>query len=491
MAHVFKLRTLAACVMLVCSPCAWPTTPDALENDRLQAYRTFRSEFDNRNYDKALPAAQKVVELTEKEFGNKHPDLVNALSNLGTTQLRLGEYDNAEVSYQRAMRLAESFDGGFSHALIQPLLGLGITHQAAGDHQKAESVLRRAIELSRKLDGLYNPAQLPLSLALIDSQIALYELPDAEREQNYVLQVNEQQLGKDDLRLLPALDRKARWYEMTGRYRSALELHQRALDLIYEQAGKSDLRAVGPLRGIGRAYMLEFVHGAQILDRVGAPERPLRLVGDTYTAPPTFPGGGGAAVTRPRPRGEQALLEALKLLNDRTEAPNAALKAATLVDLGDYYVVGDQFDKALPRYREAWRQMTAAGISPVAFSEPVRLMFRAPADSWGRRPEAADVTPASEHFVELEYTVTADGQAENVRTVSSDVIGATERSVAAVMREARFRPRFVDGEPVSTKGLRVRQLVYARDPGEYRSPTATDSPPPKQTRLRVLPPPDA
>src|SRR4030095_12413032 len=85
-----------------------------------------------------------------------------------------------------------------------------------------------------------------------------------------------------------------------------------------------------------------------------------------------------------------------------------------------------------------------------------------PADSWGRRPEAADVTPASEHFVELEYTVTADGQAENVRTVSSDVIGATERSVAAVMREARFRPRFVAGEPVSTKVPRVGALVDGR-----------------------------
>ena len=175
------------------------------------------------------------------------------------------------------MRLAETFDGGMSHALIQPLLGLGITHQASGDHQKAESVLRRAIELSRKLDGLYNPVQLPLSLALIDSLIALYELPDAEREQNYVIQVNEQAFGKSDLRLLPALDRMARWYEMTGRYRAALDTHQRALDLVHEQAGKSDLRAVGPLRGIGRAQMLEFVHGAETLDRVGAPERPLRL----------------------------------------------------------------------------------------------------------------------------------------------------------------------------------------------------------------------
>ncbi len=491
MAHGSKLCALATCLVLLCSTYAWSTTPDALESDRVQAYKTFRAEFDSRNYEKALPAAQRVVALTEQELGSNHPDLVNALSNLGTTQLRLKDYDSAEVSYQRAMRLAETFDGGMSHALIQPLLGLGITHQASGDHQKAESVLRRAIELSRKLDGLYNPVQLPLSLALIDSLIALYELPDAEREQNYVIQVNEQAFGKNDLRLLPALDRMARWYEMTGRYRAALDTHQRALDLVHEQAGKSDLRAVGPLRGIGRAQMLEFVHGAETLDRVGAPERPLRLIGDTYTPPPTFPGGGGPAYIRPRPRGEEALLEALRVLNDNTDARNAALKAATLIDLGDYYVVGDQFDKALPRYQEAWRQLTESGSSTAALSDPVRLLFRAPADSWGRRPEASDVTPATEHHVELEYTVTADGRAENVRATKSDVIGATERSVIAVQRKARFRPRFVEGKPVSAAGVHVRQLVYARDPGEYRSPTVSDSPPPKQTRLRVSPPPDA
>src|SRR5262245_15489736 len=441
MAHVFELRMLALCLVLVCSRGAWATTQEALEDDRVAAYKTFRSEFDNRNYDKALPAAQRVVELTEKEFGSNHPDLVNALANLGTTQLRLKDYDNAEVSYQRAMRLAETFDGGISHALIQPLLGLGITNQAAGDHAAAESALRRALELSRKLDGLYNPAQLPISLALIDSEIALYELPDAEREHNYVLQVNEQQFGKNDLRLLPSLDRRARWYEMTGRYREALDMHRRALELVYAQAGKSDVRAVGPLRGIGRTYMLEFAHGAEYLDRVGAPERPLRLVGDTYTPPPTFPGGGGAAYTQPRPRGEEALLEALKLLAGQTDAASASLRAATLVELGDYYTVGDQFDKALPSYREAWRQRSAAGSGTAGFGEPVRLLFRAAADSWGRRPEATDSSPASEHFVELEYTVTADGQAEDVRSVSSDVNNGTERLVVLAMRKARFRPR--------------------------------------------------
>jgi tetratricopeptide (TPR) repeat protein len=489
MAHVFELRVLAICLMFVCSRGSWATTQDAVESDRVEAYKTFRSEFDNRNYDKALPAAQRVVELTEKEFGSNHPDLVNALSNLGTTQLRLKDYDNAEVSYQKAMRLAETFDGGISHALIQPLLGLGITHQASGDHEAAESVLRRALELSRKLDGLYNPAQLPISLALIDSEIALYKLPDAEREHNYVLQVNEQQFGKTDLHLLPALDRKARWYEMTGRYREALDLHKRALELVYAQAGKSDTRAVGPLRGIGRTYMLEFVHGAEILDRVGAPERPLRLVADTYTPPPTFPGGGGPAYTQPRARGEEALLEALKLLATQTDTASASLRAVTLVELGDYYVVGDQFDKALPRYREAWRQMTT-GSSTAAFGEPVRLLFRAPADSWGRRPEPTDTSPASEHFVELEYVVTADGQVEDVRAVSSDVIGATERLVVLAMRKARFRPRFANGEPVRATAQRMKQLVWARDSGDYVPPTPSGDPAPKQTRFSAGPKPE-
>ena len=216
----------------------------------------------------------------------------------------------------------------------------------------------------------------------------------------------------------------------------------------------------------------------KLLDRVRRSRTTVTPGGRRLTPPPTFPGGGGAAYIRPRPRGEKALLEALRVLNEDSDARNAALKAATLIDLGDYYLVGDQFDKALPRYQEGWRQLVASGSGTVALSDPVSTPLRAPSDSWvavRRRPmrRPRPNTMSSSNTPSRRMV-----RAENVHTIKSDVIGATERSVmaAAVLRKARFRPRFVDGEPVSAAGVRVRQLVYARDPGEYRSPTASGAP---------------
>ncbi len=45
---------------------------------------------------------------------------------------------------------------------------------------------------------------------------------------------------------------------------------------------------------------------------------------------------------------------------------------------------------------------------------------------------------------------------------TSDVSEATGKLVLSAVKRARYRPRFVNGEPVASTGVRYRETVYVR-----------------------------
>jgi tetratricopeptide (TPR) repeat protein len=169
---------------------ALPGTARAVTDaERFAAYQTFRAAFDAAKYTDALPVAQRLVALTEEQYGAEDRQLVNPLTNLGTVYYRLGDYPNAETSYLRAVRLIEGKLAGADRMLMRPLMGLGETYLATKQHAEAATALKRAIDLSRNLDGLFNVEQLDILDPLIESYVALDRLSDAEKENQYAFRV--------------------------------------------------------------------------------------------------------------------------------------------------------------------------------------------------------------------------------------------------------------------------------------------------------------
>ncbi len=64
-------------------------TAAVTDADRTQVYQSFRTQFDARHYQEALPIAERLVALTEEQYGAEDRALVNPLTNLGTTHYRL------------------------------------------------------------------------------------------------------------------------------------------------------------------------------------------------------------------------------------------------------------------------------------------------------------------------------------------------------------------------------------------------------------------
>lgn len=424
---------------------------------RADTYRAFRQQFDSRHFAEALPPAQALVDQTEQEFGSTAEQLVNPLINLGTTQLRLNDYAGAETSFKRAVKIVESHQGGYSREVIKPLFGLGMTYSAAGDYTSATDALRRAVDVSRKIDGLFNPAQLEMLDSLIAGYTALNSYEDAQREQQYALRLAEATYGKADPRVVPALERTAAWFEAQGRFFSARQMYSRCLDIVRKDGGNYDLRTVGPLRGIARTYRLEYFIGPETAEG-GADDAGLSGgVGAQPAAPSSANGVSMANVLNPD--GEDALEFALKVF-DFHPGEALAQRADTLIELGDWRLTAGTTRTAMEAYREAWKALSTPGAAgTAALDSPVAIVYRAPTSA---RPPKADQEKYTQRHAEVEFTVTADGRVHGATLGANDAGDIAGKSVLTAIKRARYRPRFVDGNPVETTGVRYKETIYVR-----------------------------
>ena len=424
-----------------------PAAPTPAEQ-RLEQYRAFRRAFDAGDFAAAKPFAEQVVAMSEQQFGAEARELVNPLSNLGATHYRLGDFAAAETAFVRAVRIIDGQASGADRSLIRPLQGLGETYLATRQFAESAIALKRAVDLMRNLDGLFNAEQLETIDSLIESYVGLDRLQDAEKESQYAFRVAESAFGRDDLRMLEPLDRHARWFEYVGRYTTARGLHARALQLCESRAGRNSVLAVDALRGLARTYYLEFIYG---------PEDAEAASSDIFT--PTISATGPEG--RLNPDGERALRIALESLA-RATPPDRRARSATLVELGDWYLIGGNTARAVESYKEGWTEAVAAGGDAIALlSSPRRLAYRPPSIAVSRAtPSKPD--EFEERFVEASFTVTRDGRVTDVSTSNTDAPQNAERAVLLAVRKARYAPRLENGETVDTVGVLLRERVLVR-----------------------------
>ncbi len=437
-------------LMLACGILAGAMAAQA--NELTDAYRVFRGHFDAGRFEEALPAAEQVVQLSEKQYGPDQMELVIPLTNLGATQLRLEIYFDCESTFKRAIEIVESREGGYSQDMIRPLMGLGATYAGASQHIEAAEQFRRALDISRKVEGLFNPGQIEILEPLIRSYAAAELELDAERERDYALRVAETAFGKDDIRMLPALKRGARWYDEVERYYGVRRMHNRAIEIIAKANGEKrskdvkDMRMVEPLRGIARAYRLEYLYGGKV------------WTDNQNNASPVVTQRTSIGSIPLNDEGRRALERALEILKESSEA-TAAQRGEVLLELGDFHWTADNSKKAFETWREAWNELASpGGPGTAAMETPVLVYYDNPPGA--RRFPPALPLNYDRFFVDTEYTVTADGKVVGVKVAETDANDKRQKNTLESMEDARYRPRFENGEPVATPGVRHREELF-------------------------------
>lgn len=373
--------------------------------------------------------------------------------------------------YQEAIAQIEVEQGAYAPALPEQLLGYGTTLQQFERHDQAVEVFRRATHLARINGGLYSSEQIALLKAEIRSHMALGDYSAVDDRQRYLYRVERRALDNAEASakaLLAQADWQQQAYQLgvgdedtlNGRLMLMWDLYRMALTGYLTAYGESAVELRAPLIGMLRSqYLIAGFRGYdQNNAQTTAEARLIALNSEAYK------------------RGN-SVIQALVDIDVANELPFEQ-RLLDMVALGDWALWFGKNNEAFDRYTQAITLLSGSDVETetatndrllaALFGEPVPL----PAIP-GLAPFPTPKTDDSGALV-LRFNVNETGRITNFeRTREPDVKeGGRElmRLIRAV-REARFRPRFEQGLPVSTEGI-----VWSWEPDAWLTDTTLPTP---------------
>ena len=417
------------------------------------------ASFDNHDWSRAIASAEGLVAAARPATPETGLRLAEALSLLGNAQLGAGNLAAAEAAFQESLQLTEKYADRSSGKLVDPLRGLGYTLAAEGKHDKAIPYMDRALLVSRRSVGLFDVSQQGLLRQLATSLATVGEPVDGEKHMQYLLRMGEHAYGRNDPRMVPLHCIVGRWYADVAQMDQARHAYRDALDIAEESAGRNDVLIVEPLRGLARTFTEEIA-----LTGLGIDTRKERLNSPTDE--------NIKEVVEPyNPRyipleGERALQRAVKVMEASPKA-SAPQLIETLVQTGDWFMLKLQPSKAIPYYTRAAgiideksKQSVQLGSASTLLSFPAQVYYQPP--QLALRNQMLPPDQIAERFVQVDFTVMPDGTIKDPRVVDKD---GTERQASQTLeaiKDARYRPKFVSGQPVVTEAVSYRQIFRQR-----------------------------
>ena len=359
------------------------------------------------------------------------------------------EEQSATDRYTRAVDDAEQQYGPLDATLVAPLAGLADALAAAGQPADAIEPLTRAVNILRRSSGLYDPRQYALLNQLTDLHSLQGDIDAAVAALAYMERVSEHAHGRQSMLHANTLAVIGTWHCRLGRFDRGRERLRRSIERLRSAEQEALIVA---LLGLARCSFDE-------LAGEGVATSPTSL--DHYRGPVLrtnrmsidSPAFHYRVLKILRPDGEQALRYAAQLAETATLTPER--RAAVLLQAGDWFQAKDHSRTARRYYASAqrWVQRTVGAEDPLA--APVQVLYPVPTLALRRGP--AHESSAAERYVEIEFTVRADGRIDRERVVTREPGKSAADETVQALQSARYRPRMVEGAVLDTEGVRFRQ----------------------------------
>ncbi len=400
-------------------------------------FNQLKAQLNGGSSNRAIELAEELINDNEV-YAETHPiRFGKLLANLGMLLSDGGQYVDGLASLDVALDMIEQRANPYSATVQKVTLARGITQLNLDKFDEAEESFRRAQHIAHRTSGVYTPDQLEIIHYLTRLKLSQGRYMDADKEQEFNLRISEQAYGKDSEEIVPVLLNLGAYFASRGdmlplnsspdfRYyrdslfRQSFSLYNRSIDIIEANYGIADLRLVEPLRGLARARLLQNTNR-------------------------------GAA--------EDALERALSIVesNPDTDVPDRVMAMIHLADM--YTITGDA--RARKIYMQAWNAMqqdeTQAQLSAEIFGTPTRLYPEVTGVLYlARRPDAA-LEGDVELYIDIAYSVRADGKVTDIRMIDKNVPNSQVRFMRSQLAATRFRPRIMNGELVPTENLMIHQ----------------------------------
>jgi tetratricopeptide (TPR) repeat protein len=320
---------------------------------------------------------------------------------------------------------------------------------AAGHPAEAIDVLTRAVNSLRRSGGLYDTRQYALLNQLAELHSVQGDIDEAFAALSYIERISEHTHGRQSTLHAGTLAGVAGWHCRLGRFESGRQRFRRSIERL-RHAGSEQL--IGALLGLARCSFAELASEGVVTSAVSLDyyRGPVLRTNRMSIGSPTFQYRVQKIL---RPDAEQALRYAAQLAETGTMP--AERRVQVLVQVGDWFQAKDHSRTARRYYASAqrWVQRTVAADDP--FAAPVQVLYPVP-------PRALHTGPlrepsAAQRYVEVEFTVRADGRIDRERVVTRDPGKSAADETLQALQAARYRPRMVEGAALDTEGVRFRQ----------------------------------
>lgn len=459
------------CAVVATLLAAFSAAQAAESAPRPESQQEYWAQVDRKDWSAAVTAAEQLVAAARETAAQQPLALADALVLLGNAQYGAKNYDAAERAYTESLQSVERYAGAASPKTLDPLRGLGYTLAAGNRHKEAVAPLERALLIDRRSYGLYDIGQQNVLRQLAESLVKTGRTADAERHVTYLIQLGERAYGRNDPRQVPILCFAADWHADIGDFIGARAIYRRAIQLVDQKLGPNDPAAVDPLRALAGTFTQEVYYSTLGLRTQTAERMPIDADGN-----------GEVKQINPKylnAEGEKALDRAVKILELQPPSAHDTL-VAVLIQAGDWYQIKHVPEKALPYYRRAAAlNATLASAAATATSDagataatepgplsfPVRLYYPVPSRTGRIATSTLPADQVDERFVEVQFTVTDEGEVSDARITGSSGTARETADALSAIRAARFRPKFVNGEPVATTGMTNREVFRTRKEG--------------------------
>lgn len=367
--------------------------------------------------------------------------------------------------YEAVVADIEITGGVWDRGLIEELTALGSLQQQQGDHPEAIETFGRTIYINRINTGLHSLEQIPSVEHLIESYMAVGNLEQADLYNNYLFYVQQKAYGANDPRIIPVLDRLAKWniYAFNLGYGEALGMRLSTAMILFNAAarmvgmhyGNNDERYVEYMRGIANSAYLVALNPELMAELNRPKNRNLQQMLRNKL---------NEIQTAELPKGFTAGARALSTVVNfyRAQEKSVGEVARALVDLGDWYLLFERRRAATEFYTEAWQLLSAIEDGDSQIQQLFDQVVPVPTFV-NQTANFADVTDTrSSGFADFVFDVTVFGGVRNIQMLSeeSPQNASLLSQIRRRLRNTTYRPIIKQGRPVHSSGNHFRYRYW-------------------------------
>jgi len=392
---------------------------------------------DEQRYDEAAGVALQVLRLTQEEYGEDAPQVIDPLLDLAKAQRKDADLSTAELNMTTAIALIEKYQGRLSAELIAPMTTLGEIYNKSGQYDNAAQSFSKALRLNHVNQGFTNFDQFPIMDGLTSSYASQNDMEEATFFQKSQLEIQQRRLGIDNPETAAAYYKLGRWYNSIYLFDEAMLTYQRADRVVRNALGKDSPKRVEGLQGLALVY-----------HRLGN-----------------------------RSQANSTLRKALQLIEDSPDG-DPFQRASILISLGDGLTREGKFTTAGDQYTAAWQVLPddEAGDRrrELYFDQSVRLegnLYPRPA----RRARGQPADELETGSILINYSIDTRGRVTNASIIESDPPGLMDRSFMSIYRQSLYRPHYVEGVAQPSNGrLAKHEFFYIGDETTIKDEADTD-----------------